>query len=76
MNAIAYTRHAQFTGKIEHHTGVYSKKMMNKYPGLVIIHPIINNVLMRGLCHTNAENISAIEINTPIDGATGKPVIL
>ena len=47
----SYTRKAQFTGKLEIHTGIKSTKVSTAF------HPIIDGRALLGIYHTNAENV-------------------
>ena len=72
IKALSYNRKAQHSDDIEEHIGLYDKSMMCKYKKLTIINPILNGYLHKGKCHTNAFNIKEIEVEAPIDLATGK----
>ena len=77
MKAVSYQREKQFfEGVIENHVGIFDELESSKYNYVKIYHPIIDGVLMRGICHTNATNVVGIIINTVvIDAAIGKPII-
>ena len=66
MEIYTYTRHAQFTGKIESHIGIKE----NNY-----FRPIINNHIMYGTRHTNVIESKKIEIDYAIfDSRNGKQI--
>jgi|SaaInlStandDraft_4_1057021.scaffolds.fasta_scaffold125638_2 hypothetical protein len=60
MKKLTYKRKAQFTSKIEIHTGVFALFLMKKHTNIVAIHPIMNGYICRGLVHTNAFDIKEL----------------
>jgi hypothetical protein len=73
MKGLSYQR-TEPNGTVKNYTGLYSN-LMEKY-NTVIINPIIDSHVWKGICHTNAFNIDEIEIDIPLDGATGKQLIV
>ena len=76
MKALSYSRKAQYSSDIENHIGIYDESLMNLHPNSIVINPIKDGYVSRGICHTNAFDIKEIEIPIPLDLATGKKLII
>ena len=74
IKAFSYSRKSQYSEDIENHIGLYHKDMMNLHPDSIVINPIKDGYVRRGICHTNAFDIKEIEIPVPLDLATGKKI--